>query len=45
MVANWVRWASQTVESWPDDVRKAQFDTVAAQISVRLAESVSEIVE
>jgi hypothetical protein len=45
MVANWVTWASQLVDSWPDDVRKAQFDTVAAENSVRLAESVAEIVE
>lgn len=45
MIANWVAWASRIVESWPDDVRKAQLDTVAAENSVRLAESVAEIVE
>jgi PadR family transcriptional regulator, regulatory protein AphA len=45
MVANWVTWASQVVDSWPDDVRQAQFDAGAAEQSVRLAESVSKIVE
>ena len=45
MIANWVTWASQIVDSWPDDVRDAQFDTVAAEDSVRLAESVAQIVE
>ena len=45
MVAHWVTWASQVVDSWPDDVRNAQFDAVAAEASVRLAESVAEIVE
>lgn len=45
MIANWVTWASQIVDSWPDDVREAQFDTVGAEDSVRLAESVAQIVE
>lgn len=45
MVAKWVTWASQIVDAWPDDVREAPFDTVAAETSVRLAESVAEIVE
>ena len=45
MIANWVTWASQIVDSWPDDVREAQFDTVGAENSVRLAESVAQIVE
>jgi PadR family transcriptional regulator AphA len=45
MVANWVTWASRVVDSWPDDVRQAPFDTGAAKDGVRLAESVYEIVE
>jgi DNA-binding PadR family transcriptional regulator len=40
MVARWVRWASDVVETWPDDVTQAQFDTVAAEQGVRLAESI-----
>lgn len=43
MVAHWVDWASQHVESWPDDVHDAPFDVVAAEEGVRLAESVAEI--
>jgi PadR family transcriptional regulator AphA len=45
MVAHWVDWASQVVDRWPDDVRDAPFDVVAAEESVRRAESVAEIVE
>jgi PadR family transcriptional regulator, regulatory protein AphA len=45
MVANWVTWASQVVDPWPDDVRNARFDTRAAEDSVRLAESVAKIIE
>jgi PadR family transcriptional regulator AphA len=45
MVANWVTWASQVVDSWPDEVRDAEFDTGAAEDGVRLAESVAKIVE
>jgi PadR family transcriptional regulator AphA len=44
MVANWVTWASGVVDSWPDDVRQAPFDTGIAEDGVRLAESVSKIV-
>jgi DNA-binding PadR family transcriptional regulator len=40
MVAEWVHWASGVVESWPDDVTRAPFDTAAAEDAVRLAESV-----
>jgi DNA-binding PadR family transcriptional regulator len=45
MVAQWVAWASQLVEDWPDDVRAAPFDTGAAEEGVRLATSVARIVE
>jgi DNA-binding PadR family transcriptional regulator len=39
-VARWVRWADEIVESWPDDVTRAPFDTAAAEEGVRLAESI-----
>jgi PadR family transcriptional regulator AphA len=45
MVAHWATWASEVVDSWPEDVREAPFDTGAAEESVRLAESVARIVE
>jgi PadR family transcriptional regulator AphA len=44
MVAQWIDWASQLVDHWPDDVRDAPFDVAAAQEAVRLAESVARIV-
>ena len=40
MVAGWVHWASQVVETWPEDVARAPFDVAAAREGVRLAESV-----
>jgi len=39
-VARWVRWATQIVQDWPDDVTQAPFDADAAAEGVRLAESV-----
>jgi hypothetical protein len=45
MVAHWVTWASQVVDSWPDDVRNAPFDTGAAEEGVRLAERVARTVK
>jgi hypothetical protein len=39
-VARWVQWASQVVETWPEDVTKAPFDAAAAEESVRLAECI-----
>ena len=45
MVAQWVDWASQLVDHWPDNVRDAPFDVAAATEGVRLAESVAKIVE
>jgi PadR family transcriptional regulator AphA len=40
MVARWVRWASEVVEEWPDDVREAPFDRAVAEEAVRLAEGI-----
>ena len=45
MVAHWVDWASQLIETWPDDVRDAPYDVAAAEESVRLAESVARAFE
>jgi DNA-binding PadR family transcriptional regulator len=39
-VARWVRWATQLVETWPDDVTQAPYDTAAAEEAVRVAESI-----
>jgi PadR family transcriptional regulator AphA len=39
-IARWVRWASDVVEEWPDDVTQAPFDSAAADEGVRLAESI-----
>jgi DNA-binding PadR family transcriptional regulator len=43
MVARWVAWATEFVESWPDDVREAPFDVAAAEESVALVESIDII--
>jgi len=40
MVARWVVWADEVIETWPDDVTKAPFNRMAAADSVRLAESI-----
>jgi DNA-binding PadR family transcriptional regulator len=42
-VARWVAWASATVDSWPDDVNDAPYDTAAAHESLALAESIEAI--
>lgn len=42
-VARWVEWASDIVKDWPDDVLEAPFNTVAAEESVQLAESIAAI--
>lgn len=42
-VARWTRWASEIVESWPDNVAAAPFSIAAAKEAVRLAESVERI--
>jgi hypothetical protein len=44
-VARWVEWASDIVHDWPDDVLEAPFNTVAAEESVQLAESIAAILE
>ena len=44
-VARWVEWASDIVKDWPDDVLEAPFNTVAAEESVQLAESITAILE
>ena len=43
MVAQWVAWASELVETWPDDVRDAPFDAAQGAESVRRAESLAAI--
>jgi PadR family transcriptional regulator, regulatory protein AphA len=42
-VARWIDWASNMVDTWPDDVSKALFDTTTAEQGVALAESVEAI--
>ena len=42
-VARWVEWATAVVDTWPDDVLEAPFDTAAAEEGVALAESVDNI--
>jgi DNA-binding PadR family transcriptional regulator len=39
-VARWVHWATEVVETWPDDVTQAPFDDAAAAEGVRIAESI-----
>jgi DNA-binding PadR family transcriptional regulator len=41
MVDRWVDWASELVETWPDDVRTAPFDDDVAAEGVRRAESIA----
>ena len=43
MVAQWVDWASELVDNWPDDVRSAPFDIPAAEEGLRLAERVQKV--
>jgi DNA-binding PadR family transcriptional regulator len=45
MVARWVHWASDAVDTWPDDVAKAPFDAAAAAEAVQLAESVAALLD
>jgi PadR family transcriptional regulator AphA len=44
-VARWTAWATEVVESWPDDVREAPYDQRAADEAVALAESVTRILD
>jgi PadR family transcriptional regulator AphA len=39
MVANWARWAIETVDGWPDDPAQAELDRDALAETVRIAES------
>ena len=45
MVACWVDWATETVHDWPDDVRNAPFDVADAEEAVRLAESITQLLD
>jgi DNA-binding PadR family transcriptional regulator len=42
-VARWVAWATEAVETWPDDVLQAPFDVAAAKEAVDLAESIDAL--
>jgi PadR family transcriptional regulator AphA len=42
-VARWTVWASEVVDTWPDDVSQAEHDTEAAQATVALAESIDDL--
>jgi PadR family transcriptional regulator, regulatory protein AphA len=44
-VAQWVEWASDIVEDWPDDVLLAPFNVGAAEAAVRLAEGVPSLLD
>jgi PadR family transcriptional regulator, regulatory protein AphA len=43
MMARWVRWATDVVEGWPDDVRDAPYDREAAAEAVELAAGIPSI--
>jgi len=43
MMARWVRWATDVVEGWPDDVRDAPYDRKAAAEAVELAAGIPAI--
>jgi DNA-binding PadR family transcriptional regulator len=45
MIAQWVDWATQLIEHWPDDVHDAPFDVAEAEEAVRLAGSVAAMIE
>lgn len=45
MVAQWVRWATEIVSRWPDDVTDAPFDEAVAEDGVRLAASIPAILD
>jgi DNA-binding PadR family transcriptional regulator len=44
-VARWVHWATEIVETWPDDVTHAPFDDAAAEEGVRVAESIAALLD
>jgi DNA-binding PadR family transcriptional regulator len=43
MMARWIEWASDVVETWPDDVTEAPFDVAVAEEAVACAASVEHI--
>ena len=43
MVAEWIDWASELVDDWPDDVRTAPFDIAEAEESLRRVERVQRV--
>ena len=43
MVAQWVDWASELVDDWPDDVRSAPFDVSEAEESLRRVERLQRV--
>jgi DNA-binding PadR family transcriptional regulator len=45
MVANWVEWATDVVETWPDEIRNARFDGDEAEESLRRAETITGIIQ
>ncbi|MDQ4118188.1 MAG: helix-turn-helix transcriptional regulator [Actinomycetota bacterium] len=44
-VARWIAWASDIVESWPDDVREAPFDYAEAEEAIVRLQAVAEILD
>jgi DNA-binding PadR family transcriptional regulator len=42
-LARWIAWATELVESWPDDVTEAPYSVEAAEDAVALAESVEAL--
>ena len=43
MVAEWIEWATDLVDGWPDDVRDAPYDVSAGLEGVRRAERVTAL--
>ena len=43
MVAQWIDWASELVDDWPDDVRSAPFDISEAEESLRRVERLQRV--
>lgn len=43
MVAQWIEWASELVDDWPEDVRSAAFDISEAEESLRRVERVQRV--
>ena len=43
MVAEWIDWASELVDDWPDDVRSAPFDISEAEESLRRVERLQRV--